>query len=429
MAKVSGIWRSRSKISKAEIEADRHRTEERLAAIFGLSFDSPEPEPEPEPASAADDAGTPPPEPEARSQADERPLPGAILTGSRDLVGVMAVGEDDAPAVDAPDHPGRAAASRQPSRSTGMSAGTKGAKAVITPTPKAATARAGTPKAATARVVTPKAATARAAPGRARAKAAPEPVAARIAASCPYCAILLQPEPTSSRRCAQCGQRIIVKHIDGRTVFLAEAVLPVFEAERRRRANASRLARESHRWLHLAAAAGAPSERVEAQARAAQARPSEDAVAAAQRLYAVTAERAYQVARRARRWTEASRVRRDHAMVLHRAAESPVPPSEEVVRLHRESVAAELRGIAEMTREAELVAAACCDTCRADDHRVVRISAELRAPSLPHPACPKGLCSCRWDLPMRHRATVQRYVRRRAAIDPRGPGDQAPPRT
>jgi hypothetical protein len=281
--------------------------------------------------------------------------------------------------------------------------------------------KAATPKAAPAKTATAKSARTKAA----RAKAAPVPVAS--AASCPYCAVLLEPEPASSRRCAQCRQRIIVKRVDGRKVFLAEAVIPVFEAERRRIADGSRFAREAHRWLRLAVVAGAPPERVEQRALAAQARPSEDAVAASRALYLATVEHAYQDARRAHRWDEASRVRRDQAMALYRAAGVSEPPSEAILKLHREAVAAELRGIAEMVRDAELAAATCCDTCREDDHRIVRISAELRAPSLPHAGCPKGLCACHWDLPMSHRATVQRYARRRANADARGARAKASP--
>ena len=120
-------------------------------------------------------------------------------------------------------------------------------------------------------------------------------------------------------------------------------------------------------------------------------------------------------------------MRRDQAMALYRAAGVSEPPSEAILKLHREAVAAELRGIAEMVRDAELAAATCCDTCREDDHRIVRISAELRAPSLPHATCPKGLCACHWDLPMSHRATVQRYARRRANADARGARAKASP--
>jgi hypothetical protein len=511
MAKVPGIWRAKSKVSEAELQADRRRTEARLAAIFGLKFESLESlEPDAPFEDGADgtdgtdgtddeawsalETASPEPEPEMMVEPESaegsvaRPRPGIIVVGSRDLVPVMVAveaapwtagpledwdevapmaataSEDEVPAAEvapadtAPEPAGPVAPSRAPA--SPRKARPKSAAEPVKPKPEPAAvpaeakakAKAATPakaKAATAVPAKAKAAAvtakAKAEPGAVPAKAKATPPAKAVAAPakavaapakaatfvawCPTCAIPLEPAPTSSRRCAQCRQRIIVKRIEGRTVFLAEAVLPVFEAERRRVANASRLARECQRWLRLAAIAGAPAERVEARALAAVARPSEEAVTASRILYIGTVERAYQQARRERRWEDASRIRRDHALVLHRDAGSPVPPSEAVLKLHRDAMAASLRGVAEIIRDAELVAGTCCDACRADDRRIVRISAELRVPSLPHEACPKGLCGCRWDLPTRHRATLLRQARRRANTAPRGPRDQAAPAT
>ena len=70
------------------------------------------------------------------------------------------------------------------------------------------------------------------------------------------------------------------------------------------------------------------------------------------------------------------------------------------------------RGIAEVARTAELRAATCCDTCRSDDGREVRIAVELRTPTLPHAACPKGPCRCRWFLADRDRTIVTGLLRR-----------------
>ena len=494
MAKVPGVWRARSKVSEVESPADRRRTEERLASIFGMKFESLESEATFEDgADGVDDHATPAretalaehetqgsetgaaetgeAEPVAAEHLEARPRPGIIVVGSRDLVPVMAAGEaaprdadpredwdavvrwplttlpDEGPvALEAVAHKATVIAEPEPEV---LVPGPAEIGTVPAPAKAAAPANAARAKSraaapanaarAKSRTTTPaKAKPQSAAPaGAARAKsrtaaptkAAKAKAATTIVAWCPSCAIPLEPAPTSSRRCAQCRQRIIVKRFDGRTVLLAEAVLPVFEAERRRVANASRLTRECQRWLRLAAIAGAPAERVEARALAAVARPSEEAVAASRALYLGSVERAYQEARRERRWEDASRIRRDHALVLHRDAGSPVPPSEVVLKLHRDAMAAALRGIAEIIRDAELVAATCCDGCRADDRRIVRISAELRAPSLPHEACPKGVCGCRWDLPTRHRATLLRQARRRANAAPRGPRDQAAPAT
>ena len=78
-------------------------------------------------------------------------------------------------------------------------------------------------------------------------------------AFCPYCALPLQSAPVSSQRCARCRQRFIVKRVDGRAIYLTEAAVPVFVAERRRVAASARLTRERDRWLRLAAAAGSPA--------------------------------------------------------------------------------------------------------------------------------------------------------------------------
>jgi hypothetical protein len=101
-------------------------------------------------------------------------------------------------------------------------------------------------------------------------------------------------------------------------------------------------------------------------------------------------------------------------------------PQADVVALYREGVAAVLRGVAEIARDAELVSARCCDACRADDGIIVRISAELRAPRLPHADCPKGLCRCDWDLPARHRQTLRRYLRRKPAPEIRAVASESP---
>jgi hypothetical protein len=239
------------------------------------------------------------------------------------------------------------------------------------------------------------------------------------AAHCPYCGTLLQPPPAVSRRCEVCRQRILVKRVDGRTVYLAAAALPVFTAERQRAAYSARLGRERDRWLELARAAGAPSLGI-AQVQAAKA--SEAGVAAARSLYLLAVDRTFRSAKRDREWDSAARLRRKQASTIHRVEGSLIPPSAEVISLFREGVAAELRGIAEISRDAQLVAAACCPACRADDEAVVRIAAELREPRLPHAGCPKGLCLCHWDLAARDRAVLRRYLRRRVAGEPRRAG-------
>ncbi len=246
---------------------------------------------------------------------------------------------------------------------------------------------------------------------RAHVVVAPAPPPAPVViAHCPYCALVLDPAPTVSRRCDRCRQRIMVKRVDGQAVYLTEAAVQVFDSERRRIANSARLTRERERWLTLAATAGAPTGR---RAQLAAARLTDEVVVAAQSLYLTTVDRAFRNAKHDRDWDGASRIRRDQAMALNRIAGSPVPPPADIVTIYQEGVAAELRGVAEISRDAELVSARCCEACRADDGHIFRITSELRSPRLPHAGCPKGLCRCHWDLAARDRRTIRRYLQRR----------------
>ncbi len=243
--------------------------------------------------------------------------------------------------------------------------------------------------------------------------ASPAPRATRpplvAAPSCPYCAVLLDPPPTASRRCARCRQHIVVKRVDGRLAFLTEAAVAVFEAERQKEAAAARLGPQRERWLRLAATAGATPSRFR---RLAAVPVSDEVVEAARDLYMTTVEQAFLAARRERRWEDAAEIRRGQALAVHRLAGSPIPPSEDVVALCREGVASQLEGLAEIAREAELVGSDCCDPCRDGSGQAFSIAEELAAPRLPHAGCPKGLCRCGWDLAARDREAILRYLRR-----------------
>ena len=195
-----------------------------------------------------------------------------------------------------------------------------------------------------------------------------------------------------------------MRHVDGRAVYLTADAVPVFESERRRAASSGRWIRERQRWLKLAAGAGTTSQRAE---RLAAAPPSDEIVESARALYMTTVERLFRSAKVDRRWEEASRLRREQAMALFRLAGSPSTPPGALVELMRDAEVAELRGLAQITREARLVSADCCGICRADDGLIVSIAQELRAPRLPHQRCPTGLCRCRWALPPRDRTTVR----------------------
>jgi hypothetical protein len=239
-----------------------------------------------------------------------------------------------------------------------------------------------------------------------------------VIASCPYCAVLLEPPPEADRRCARCRQRIIVRRVQGRQVFLTEAAVQVFEAERRRIANTGRWTRDRQRWLKLAASVGAPAGRI---ARLERAVLSDAVVADARTLYETTVERQVRAARRDRRWDTVARLRRDEALSRYRMAGSPVPPPDDVLAPHREGELAALRGLGEIAKKADLISAGCCDTCRADDGRQFTISQELREPRLPHAGCPKGLCRCRWELTARDRSLIGDYLRRHSRADRTAP--------
>jgi hypothetical protein len=253
---------------------------------------------------------------------------------------------------------------------------------------------------------------------RTRAPKTPPPAAP---VACPNCAALLQPPPASSRRCPRCRERIVVRRAAGRTVYLTEAALPIYEAERRRAIDHGRYVHPRDRWLRLATAAGAPDERVRQLASGVA---TEGSVAAARALYMKSVDHAFRTARREHRWESAERIRRDQARVLYRSAGRPQPPPDDIVALYREGVSIRLRGISEVAREAELTSASCCEACAADDGHTFRISGELREPRLPHPGCPDGLCRCRWALAARDLAELRRLMRLRPRSKSTGGADR-----
>ncbi|MFI5259194.1 MAG: hypothetical protein ACHQ01_06250 [Candidatus Limnocylindrales bacterium] len=471
MAKVPGFLRRREKIDEAELELARNRTAARLAEIFGGTTASTPAQTDvlaetEQPIAAQAPRDTDPAVSTGRRGASRPP---SLIETPPDLVGVMAAPER--PDVDAPPAPDAAALvgvvagqgladevgpaddwrsradayilaqafgiarGAAPGRGADSAVRVEAPQAkAIEPAPAAVRVdlrRAGpaveqakgtailsdarSPNRTKAIRPTPEArpreeGQLRANPSRPAsvprgAPAKPARAPSPVALACPYCARLLQPPPMSSRGCPRCRRRIIVKHVDGRAVYLTVDAVPIFDAERRRSAHFGRWIREQQRWLKLAAAAGAPGQRTE---RLAAALPSEDAVEVARTLYLTAVDRSFRSARADHRWEDASRIRREQAMALFRVAGSPLPPPEALVELHREGVVAELRGIAEIAKEAELTSAACCDVCRADDGQICRISEELGATRLPHQGCPKGLCRCRWDLAARDRTTQPR---------------------
>jgi hypothetical protein len=243
---------------------------------------------------------------------------------------------------------------------------------------------------------------------------APGPAAPRVdRLACPSCAVILDPPPSRNRLCPRCRQPIVVRRVDGRLVLLTEQAVVVFEAERRHEADKRGWEAARRRWLGLAATVSAPASR---RTKLAKAPPSAAVVEASRTLYLAAAERAVKDARRGLRWGDVGQIRREQAAALYREAGSPVPPPDDVARLHREGMSAVLRSLAVMATDAEVVSAGCCRVCRADDGRIVRIASELRTPRLPHDGCPKGLCGCDWWIAVAEPKARRRRSTPRAAV-------------
>ena len=219
-----------------------------------------------------------------------------------------------------------------------------------------------------------------------------DPVPVEPTASCPYCATLLQPPPETDHRCPRCRQLIIVRYVGARLALLAEAVLPFFEAER---LNEERWARERDRWLELARDSGVDEDQAP---HLTEELISEADVAAVRAWYMSSVDQAFRAAESDRRWEEAARIRYEQAAAVSRIAGAPGSPSDDVVRLHRDGLAADLQAIGEVAGDAEVRGESCCEACRVDDGRVVEIAEELGSPTLPHEGCPDGVCRCRWFL-------------------------------
>ncbi|MFI5262344.1 MAG: hypothetical protein ACHQZR_07315 [Candidatus Limnocylindrales bacterium] len=232
----------------------------------------------------------------------------------------------------------------------------------------------------------------------------PEPAPTpRVA--CPYCGVVLEPPPDHTRLCPRCHRRVVVRHSEGRAIYLTEAAVEVFEAARQHDLDEQTWARGRRRWLQLAQFAGAPIDR---RKRLAAAPLSAAVVQASRSLYLAAAERAVRAARRERHWDDVARIRSRQAAALFEEAGNEPPPADEIVALYREGVTATLRAIAPISREVELVGASCCAACRADSDRIFKVADELRTPRLPHAGCPRGLCACDWWPALRKPVTKRR---------------------
>ena len=138
---------------------------------------------------------------------------------------------------------------------------------------------------------------------------------------------------------------------------------------------------------------GAQSVRIE---RITDAVATDEQVLAARDLYLRSATAAFAAARREHRFADAGAIGRAHAQALYKDLGAPDPVPDEIVAVHREAMTADLRAQRAFGRDAELVAAPCCDACNADAGLIARISDEVKVSRLPHAGCPTGLCRCRW---------------------------------
>ena len=223
-----------------------------------------------------------------------------------------------------------------------------------------------------------------------------EPVpAASTAIACPSCARIVDPAPVRARKCPFCRRTIVVRRTGGRTVYLTEAAVEVFLAERHREADIATWTAQRAEWLRLAHGVGAAPDRV---ARIAGRHLAPETVAEARTLYVATAVKLQKAAGKAGDWDVAARIGREQAGALYRDAGSPVPVPEDIAAIHAGAMTALLRSQARTGTHAEIVGGGCCPACRKDDGKLFAIKEELRTPRLPHAGCPHGLCACEWWL-------------------------------
>ena len=203
----------------------------------------------------------------------------------------------------------------------------------------------------------------------------------------------------------------MVRRASGLRVLLTKEALDVFTAERDREAREKAWTTERRRWLSLARTVSASEQKI---SRLDAAKPSAESVAGARTLYLTALEPAVRAAKRAKRWVEIARIRKDQAAALYRAAGSPMPPAEDILALHAAWSTAALKAASVVGTDAELVSSGCCSICNKDDGKAFRIAAELRTPRLPHAGCPKGLCACDW-YPLPDSKTPRRGRKRSAS--------------
>ena len=217
---------------------------------------------------------------------------------------------------------------------------------------------------------------------------------------------------------------MIVRRVDGVTVYLTESAAAVLEAERHREADVKLWTAARRHWIGLALSVRAP---VDLCRKIAAMPISDRAVEAARAVYRTACDQAVRDAREAGQWVRVSRIRQTEADELYDDAGSPLPPPADIVAVYREAKAAVLHSLAAHSTVAELAAGTCCRACRADEGGLFRIAAELRKPRLPHDGCPRGLCGCDWFVAVPETKPARRRRKPRVvapgAATPGGPSE------
>jgi hypothetical protein len=207
---------------------------------------------------------------------------------------------------------------------------------------------------------------------------------------------------------------VIVRRVDGETVYLTESAAAVLEAQRRRESDEKAWTAARAHWLGLARSVRAPADLIR---QVAEMPLTERAVDGAKAVYRTAADQAVREARQGEHWVQVGRLRSIEATALYEDLGRPIPPPDDILLIYREAKAAVLHSLAAHSPVAELAGSSCCKACRSDDGDLGTISVELRKPRLPHAGCPRGLCECDWVLAVPEpKGTKKRRRRKPAAI-------------
>jgi len=202
-------------------------------------------------------------------------------------------------------------------------------------------------------------------------------------AACPYCGIVLDTPPTSSRKCPACGDKIVVRtrRSDGAKLYLTAADAKAFDAERK--ADAFR-----NKAIRAAANIGLDKtafERMQGEllAKSPGYGPGDVFWALANRLSAKQM--------RGGDWQGLSMTYFHQALWLYETGRPYEQLKVEAEKARAQDYA--LRGI----RQLEIMGG-CCDNCGRFQSRIYPIEQALREWPVPVEECTNGWCVCTWLL-------------------------------